>query len=187
VVTVGFHTFDADEAERLDEASRFRFCSREELLEPLLQGEHGTVVDLGSGIGFYTDEVAPFVGWVHAVDIQPEMHDHYRERGLPGNVSLTAAAADDLPFGADTLDGAFSTMTFHESTTEASMAELARVLAPGGRVVVVDWSARGRTEAGPPLDERYDAAAARAFFERAGFDVELARERSETFRVVAVR
>ena len=35
--------------------------------------------------------------------------------------------------------------------------------------------------------ERFDAASAREFFAEAGFDPEIARERSETFRVVARR
>ena len=183
---MGFHTFDADEAERLSGADRFRFCSREELLEPLGRDD-AEVLDLGSGIGFYTDEIAPFVDRVHAVDIQPEMHDHYRDRGVPDNVRLETAGAESLPFDDGALDGAISTMTFHESTTEAAMAELARILADGAPVVVVDWSRDGRGESGPPLDQRFDAGDARGFFEEAGFEVRLARERSETFRAVAVR
>ena len=184
---MGFHTFDPDEVERLTGSDRFRFCSREELLEPLPRGPEAAVVDLGSGVGFYTDELAPFVGRLHALDLQPEMHEHYRERGVPDNVVLETAAADALPFEDDTIQGVVSTMTFHESTTDAAMADLARVLAPDAPAVVVDWSREGRGEAGPPLGERFDAARARDFFADAGFDVRFARERSETFRLVARR
>jgi ubiquinone/menaquinone biosynthesis C-methylase UbiE len=183
---MGFHTFDPDEIDRLEDPTRFRFCSREELLEPL-PGDDAEILDLGSGSGFYTDEIAPFVGHVHAVDIQPEMHDYYRDRGVPANVSLHTAAADDLPFAEDALDGAISTMTFHESTTETAMTELARVLAPGGRVVVVDWSANGRGEAGPSVAERFGTDDAREFFREAGFEILQSHERSETLRVVAQR
>ncbi len=184
---MGFHTFDPGKVDRLQGAERFRWCSREELLEPLPRGETTQVLDLGSGVGFYTDELAPFVGRVLAVDIQPEMHDYYREQGVPENVVLETASAEDLPFADASLDGAVSTMTFHESTTEAAMVELARVLEAGAPAVVVDWSRNGRAEAGPPLDERFDASRARAFFDDAGFDVRFARERSETFRLVADR
>ena len=182
---VGFHTFDPDEVERLTGSDRFRFCSREELLEPLPRGSDDAILDLGSGIGFYTNELAPFVGRVHAVDLQPAKHDHYHGRGVPDNVVLETAAADALPFRDDTLDGAVSTMTFHESTTGAAMRELARVLRTGAAAVVVDWSRNGRGEAGPLLDERFDAARAREFFEKKGFEVRLASERSETFRIIA--
>jgi ubiquinone/menaquinone biosynthesis C-methylase UbiE len=184
---MGFHTFDPENVERLTGAERFRFCSREELLEPLPREADAEILDIGSGIGFYTDELAPFVGRLHALDLQPAMHDHYRDRGVPDSVALETAAADALPYREDSLDGAVSTMTFHESTTDAAMAELARVLASGAPAVVVDWSRNGRGEAGPPLAERFDAASAREFFAEAGFDPEIARERSETFRVVARR
>jgi SAM-dependent methyltransferase len=184
---MGFHTFDPGNVDRLKGVDRFRFCSREELLEPLPQGPGAEVLDVGSGVGFYTDELAPFVGRLHALDLQPEMHGHYRGRGVPDNVAPVTAAADYLPFGEGVLDGAVSTMTFHESTTDAAMADLARVLAPDAPAVVVDWSREGRGEAGPPLGERFDAARARDFFADAGFDVRFARERSETFRLVARR
>ena len=118
---MGFHTFDADRADRLEDATRFRFCSREELLEPLPRGADATVVDLGSGTGFYTDEIAPFVGHVLALDVQRAMHSKYREKGIPANVSLVTAEAESLPVATGAVDGAFSTMTFHESTTEESL------------------------------------------------------------------
>ena len=47
------------------------------------------VLDLGSGTGFYTDRIAALTtGTVYAVELQPEMNDHYRERGVPANVRL---------------------------------------------------------------------------------------------------
>jgi len=180
---MGFHTFDPGQADRLDDESRFRFCSREELLQHLPR--EGTVLDLGSGTGFYTDEVAPFVERVIALDVQPAMHDLYRENGIPDNVDPVTAEAERLPFQDGTVNGSFSTMTFHESTTDAALRDLRRVLAPGGSFVVVDWSAAGNGEGGPPLSERFDADAARSLLEDAGFTVESAAERSETFAVVA--
>lgn len=182
---MGFHTFDPAEIDRLEDPTRFRFCSREELLQWLPTGRAANVLDIGSGSGFYTDEVAPFVGHVVALDVQPEMHAQYHERGVPDNVAPVTADADALPFESGTFDGALSTMTFHESATDDSMAELARVLGPGGRAVIVDWSAEGNGESGPPRSERYDLDRAQVFLSEAGFEVEVGAERSETFAVVA--
>ncbi|NHN61243.1 MULTISPECIES: class I SAM-dependent methyltransferase [Halorussus] len=113
---MGFHTFDPASADRLEDESRYRYCSREELVAALDLGNarDATVADLGSGTGFYTDDVAPFAGEVRAVDVQPEMHDLYREKGVPGNVDPVTADIGDLPFADGELDAAFSTMTFHE-------------------------------------------------------------------------
>ena len=184
---MGFHTYPIDRADALRDPSRYRFCSREELLESLPIGPDAVVADLGSGTGFYTDDVAPFVDRLYAVDVQEEMHDRYREQGVPKTVHLVTAEVSSVPLDDDELDGAFSTMTHHEYASEAAFAELARVLRPGGRLVTVDWSAGGRGESGPPTDERFSLSEAADQLEAAGFTVEDAHDRPETFRVVARR
>lgn len=182
---MGFHTFDPAKIERLEDPSRFRFCSREELLQYLPPEDDAVVIDLGSGSGYYTDELAPFLGQVLGVDVQPAMHARYRERGVPDNVRLVTAEAGSLPLDDGSIHGAFSTMTFHESTTDESLRELHRVFAPGASFVVVDWSNEGNGESGPPVAERFNASAATDLLSDAGFTVESAAERSETFHLVA--
>ena len=177
---MGFHTFDVSRADRLEDDSRYRHVSVDELLA-LFDPEGAVVADLGSGTGFYTDDVAPYAERVYAVDVQAEMHDYYRRKGAPGNVEFVTAEVSDLPFEGGALDAAFSTMTFHEFASEAALAEVARVLADDGRFGVADWSAGGLNEAGPPLDERYDLADAVGMAEAAGLTVERGDERRETF------
>ncbi|KAB1188432.1 MULTISPECIES: class I SAM-dependent methyltransferase [Haloferax] len=184
---MGFHTFDVDAAAKLDDPARYRFVSREELLTYLSPGEFDVVADLGSGTGFYTDDVAPYVDHLYAVDVQEAMHDFYRENGAPSNVEFVTADVASLPFDEDHLDAAFSTMTYHEFATDESMAELARVVRPGGTVVVVDWSTTGEGEAGPPTDERFGLADAIDAFESVGFTVTHGETRHETFVCVARR
>ena len=208
---MGFHTFDPSMADRLDDESRYRFCSREELLGALDAGgiadddrnasgdggsdgdrdasgdggsdstATGHLVDLGSGTGFYTADLAPFFDRISAVDIQPEMHDLFRENGVPDTVDLVESSTDSLPLGKDTADAAVSTMTAHEIPLASTLADLQRVLAPGSPVVVVDWSAAGRGESGPPRGERHAASEVADALADAGFSVEAATERGETF------
>ena len=180
---MGFHTFDPAQTDRLEDPSRFRFCSREELLQYLPRGK--TLLDVGSGTGFYTTELAPFFEQVYALDLQPEMHRQYRERGVPENVSLLTADGGSIPLKSDSVDATVSTMTYHEAASEKSLTALYRVMSPDGIVVVVDWSRAGNGDSGPPRDERYDAATAAQAFTDAGFTVEHATERSETFQLVA--
>ena len=183
---MGFHTFDSDRAAALEDAAeRYRYCSREELHGLVTPYAGMCLADLGSGTGFYTDDLAPHVGTAYAVDVQSVMHDHYREKGLPANVELVEADAADLPFGADALDAAFSTMTFHEFADAESLAEVARVLRPGGRLITVDWDRDGVGEAGPPRDETYGLDGAVALQTDAGFIVDRAERRPETFVSVA--
>jgi len=182
---MGHHTFPAEEGDRLEDAARrYRSCSAEELLWALDPDPDDSVVDVGSGTGFFTDDVAPHAGTVYALDVQEAMHDRYREKGVPETVELVTSGADELPFDDDTLDGAFATMTYHELPAE-TVDELARALRPGGRVAIVDWTAEGAGEHGPPLDERYDADHAADAFEAAGFSVEFRATRLDTFLFVA--
>jgi len=182
---MAFHTYPAERADQLEDVSRYRYCSREELLAMLDPDPVAVVADLGSGTGFYTDDVAPYFETVYAVDVQSAMHDEYREKGIPGNVETVTAGAIDLPFEDDYLDRAFSTFTYHEYATPASLAEVRRTLRDGGLLVTVDWTAQGTGEDGPPTDERYDLAAALGHHREAGFEVVEAETRSETFALVA--
>jgi ubiquinone/menaquinone biosynthesis C-methylase UbiE len=178
---MGFHTFDPDRADRLDGEHRYQWCSSEELLTQVAPHEDATIADLGSGTGFYTDAVAAHAGTVYAVDVQPEMHEYYREKGLPETVELVHAEIEQLPFEDGELDAAFSTMTYHEFSGAAAMDELARVLRPGGRLVTVDWSSHGSGRSGPPLAERHGLGHAVSALGEAGFTVEHAVSRTETF------
>jgi len=206
---MGFHTFDPAMADRLEDESRFRFCSREELLGGLGVGDSvdndesdtddvgggnsvddettAHLVDLGSGTGFYTRELAPFFTHISAVDIQSEMHDLFGEHGVPDTVDRIECSTDDLPLDDDSATAAVSTMTAHELPLATTLSELQRVLVDRAPVVVVDWSTTGRGEAGPPLAERHDAATVADAFLDAEFTVDTATERSETFVIHARR
>lgn len=153
---MGYHTFDASKAAKLeDAAARYRHLPPDELLRALDLTGSETVADLGSGTGFYTDTIAPHVDHVYAVDIREALHDFYRDKAIPENTELVPSDVSDLPFASNHLDGAISTMTSHEFASDRVLSELARVLAPGGRLVIGDWSADGAGEDGPPLEERF--------------------------------
>lgn len=185
--SMGHHTFDPDRADLLEDRDRYVHLSAEELVGAIGNAADGTVIDLGSGTGFYTDDLAPHVGRLVGVDIQAAMHRYYRRKGVPTNVDLVLADVGTLPVRTDTANGVISTMTYHEFAGETATAELARVLAPGGRLVVADWSANGTGEDGPPLAERFTAAEIRDALEAGGFTVRRADERIETALVVAER
>ena len=183
---MGHHTFDADRADELEKAERrYRYVSGEELLWALAPGPGDTIADLGSGTGFFTDVVAPHAREVYAVDVQQAMHDYYAEKGIPENVEPVTTGIEELPFEDDSIDRAFSTMTYHEFAGDDALTELRRVLASPGRLAIVDWSGEGLGESGPPLDERYTAETAAESLGEHGFAIEHAFTRPETFLVVA--
>jgi SAM-dependent methyltransferase len=177
---MGFHTFDPARADQLDDPTRYAYLSVDELLALFDPGPDDVVADLGSGTGFYTDDIAAAAGEVYAVDIQPEMHDYYRAKGLPPNVVPVTASVASLPIS-EPLDAVVSTMTFHEFATPAAMTAVAETLTSGGRVAIADWTKAGSGEAGPPPSERYTAADAATLCRDAGIEVHRAVDRRETF------
>jgi SAM-dependent methyltransferase len=111
-----------------------------EVLDPQ-PGER--ILEVGPGTGYYTLEVAEWVkpdGEVDILDLQDEMLGHTMrragERGL-ANVNPTQSDATSMPFADDTYDGAYLAAVLGEiPDQEAAIRELARVLKPGGRLVV---------------------------------------------------
>lgn len=107
-----------------------------------------TVGDLGAGTGHFAATVAPFVRKVIAVDRSDEMLAAARKRleGL-ANVDLRQGRLEGLPVGDAELDLAVMLLVLHYvADPSQAMAEAARVLASGGRLILVDMRAHGRTE-----------------------------------------
>jgi SAM-dependent methyltransferase len=115
-----------------------------ERLHRVLGPEPGErLLEIGPGTGYYTLDLAEWVGpdgRVEIFDIQTEMLDHTMrrasERGI-ANVKPTQGDAQDLPYEDGSLDAVVLTTVLGEiPDQEAALREVARVLRPGGRLVV---------------------------------------------------
>lgn len=141
--------FDQDVAERMDTLYRTRdLVRRRELVRDALGVNLGDrVLDLGCGPGFGTVELLDRVGAtgsVVGVDRSPQMLEAAARRCTGHhNVTLHEADATALPVDDAVFDRALSVQVIeYVPEVTAALAELRRVLRPGGRVVVwdVDWS-----------------------------------------------
>jgi ArsR family transcriptional regulator len=115
---------------------------------PALLPSTAVVGDLGCGSGRIAAALAPFVASVIAVDASSEMLSVARER-LAGqsNVHLHEGSLESLPIESGTLDLALVVHVLHHVPEPAlALAEAARVLKPGGRLVVADVLPHARTE-----------------------------------------
>jgi len=153
----GHSTFRPQEAQRLNDVRRLQNQVSEQDLARLLalRGDED-VVDLGSGTGFYTDRIAGLTtGTVYALELQPEMNDLYRERGLPANVRLVLGDLTALSLEPASADVACSIATWHEIGGKLDLPGLVRILRPRGKLVLIDWRRDAESwESGPPKDLR---------------------------------
>jgi ubiquinone/menaquinone biosynthesis C-methylase UbiE len=98
------------------------------------------VADVGTGTGFVIQGLAPHVAHVYGFDESPEMLAVAR-RNLAAfdNVELREAQGHALPLPDGSLDAVFGNMYLHHAPDPpAAIAELARVLRTGGRLVMTD-------------------------------------------------
>ena len=103
---------------------------------------HERVLDVATGGGHVAKAFAPYVAEVVASDLTPEMLAEAEAfiRGIGiGNVAFAIADAEDLPFA----DGSFEIVTcriapHHFPNPGRFVAEVARVLRPGGRFGLID-------------------------------------------------
>jgi ubiquinone/menaquinone biosynthesis C-methylase UbiE len=128
-----------------DEREREERCS---LMVASLGVKPGmTVCDMGCGNGFYTVQLAKMVGAkgkVYAVDIQPKMLEFLAERAEKQKVSDTVVPVlgelwdPKLPEGK--MDLILLVDVYHEfSHPEHMLAAMRKALAPGGRIVMVEF------------------------------------------------
>ena len=117
--------------------------SRERLRTVLAPQPGERVLEIGPGTGYYTLDLAEWVGpdgRVEIFDLQREFLDHVMqragERGL-ANVTPTQGDATALPYDDDSIDAVVLTAVLGEiPDTLAALREIRRVLRPGGRLVV---------------------------------------------------
>jgi ubiquinone/menaquinone biosynthesis C-methylase UbiE len=116
----------------------------EELSERTLVvlGDFRRLVDIGCGTGRF----AAFAknrrgGRVWGVDPAPEMLRRARARPDAGGIGWKQASADRLPFTDGWFDAAHMHLVVHTLPDRpAALAEIARVLMPGGRVAVATFA-----------------------------------------------
>lgn len=91
-----------------------------------------SILDLGCGDGQLTQRMAAAGAHVAGVDASPEMVEAARGRGVKAQVG----EAESLPFADAMFDAVFSNAALHwVRGQDAMMAEVYRVLKPGGRFV----------------------------------------------------
>ena len=97
------------------------------------------VADLAAGTGKLTRVLAGTGAWVVAIEPVPAMREAL-SRSLPG-IPVVAGLAESMPFASSSLDVVTVGQAFHWFDGLKALAEIERVLRPGGALALV-WNRR---------------------------------------------
>jgi len=146
------------------------------------------VADFGSGSGHYTLLLAEIVGnsgRVFAFDIQKELLSRIKKSAFELNFENVHCVWADLDepnstsLKEDSLDRIFITnILFQVEDRKALIREAKRILKPGGKVLVVDWS-ESFAGLGPKEADVLKMKVAEQIFTEEGFSVEKGIEAGE--------
>ena len=159
------------------------------------------VLDIGCGAGGIDVALVQThgAGYVTGIDVEDSVLSHARnlvaDKGLTDHVGLVKVAPGPLPFPPGTFDVVFSKDSIvHISDKHALMAEVARVLKPGGWFLASDWLIG--VEVISPQMAAYIAAEGLDFgmatparyrdaMQAAGFELVTTRSRNDWYRLQA--
>jgi SAM-dependent methyltransferase len=117
------------------------------------------VADLGCGEGYLTIEASRFASHVIAIDRSPEVLKRARAlaaRRRVSNVTWKRGELEKLPVPDESVDVALYSQALHHAADPArALAEGVRVLAPGGRVLVLDLREHDETWVRDRLGDRW--------------------------------
>lgn len=166
-----------DQLARLTHPDRVRLMPQAPVLEQINATAGSTVADIGAGLGWLTFPLAAAVGaggQVLAIDPSQDgvaaIRERARSEGL-NQVDARVASAEDTGLESSSVDRVIWHTMYHDvADRPKSVAEMRRILKPGGRWVIVDWEKRPMDQ-GPPESVRFHPQEVVAEVEAGGFRV----------------
>lgn len=167
--------FRPEHMERLDSPERRKALPPEALLGALAIGSRDDLLDIGAGTGYFCIPAARMTqGRVYALDVAPQMLAELETRVQQaelGNVTFVQGVAEQIPLDDHVVDHVIASFVLHETDPLATaLAEIHRVLRPGGQCLCVEWE-KTPSESGPPLHHRLHSTDLADSLERAGFTI----------------
>ncbi len=167
-------------ADLLERSNREDVQKSPEIMKALAIRPGERVVDLGAGTGYFTFQLADAVGpagTVWALDAAPEMIEYldFRVKARrAANVKLRKVERDDPGIEPGSVDMILMVdMIHYVKDRTAYVKRLAPGLAPGGRIVIIDYIPKPMSERpwGPPPEQQFPKEQLDREMAAAGFEV----------------
>jgi arsenite methyltransferase len=152
----------------LDDSSREEWQKPHEVVQALAIRPEETIADIGAGTGYFSKRFAWHAKKVYAVDIDENLLK-LAAKDAPSNMATVLAAPDDPKLPAGSVNTIFFCDVLHHIANRSEYyKKLTKALAPGGRIVNIDFYKR-QLPVGPPVEMKLPEADVIAEFKAAGF------------------
>jgi ubiquinone/menaquinone biosynthesis C-methylase UbiE len=153
---------------RASQAQRDAWQKPDEVIRLLGIGPQDVVADIGAGDGYFARRFAQHARKVYAVDIDARALEA-AAKGAPANLVTIVATPTDPKLPAGEVHLVFFCNTLHHISRRPDyLRNLARALAPGGRIVNIDFHKKP-LPVGPGVDHKLAEEEALRDFEAAGY------------------
>lgn len=168
------HKFPVEKLHKLHRPERLEELRPKAFLEWAGVSASMTVADIGCGTGVFALEAAAQVGpdgLVYALDIAEPMLDYLRNQDLPAHLKVLGSEESSFPLSDNEIDLVILASVLHEAVARpAFLAEVNRIVKPGGRVACLEWKCLEQQK-GPPLAGRIAQPDLRQLLEASGLEV----------------
>ncbi len=166
--------FPPEKLARLNDPNRLVYLPPDLIWRTLDPGAAHTAVEIGAGTGFFASRFAGRLkgGKLYACDILDVMIEWMRENlgALSDMVVPLKMEESSVPLPDGIADLVYMLELHHELEEPAKViGEARRLLAEGGKLMIIDWKKEVETPTGPPLSIRVNAKDIVAQVEKGGF------------------
>jgi ubiquinone/menaquinone biosynthesis C-methylase UbiE len=169
------HHFSPDKMHDLDSPERRKMMPPEELLDMVPVQPNDVVVDLGTGMGYFSIPAAKIMNTtIYAVDAEPKMLEIVKrkitEQGM-SNITPVVGRIEEIPLQEEVADVVIASLVLHGIKPMSNgLREMYRILKPGGKLLCIDFE-RKESPIGPPMKFRIPAQEMEGALTGAGFTV----------------
>ncbi|MEZ8144225.1 malonyl-[acyl-carrier protein] O-methyltransferase BioC [Enterovibrio norvegicus FF-33] len=140
-----------------DQSAAFQRRVGHELMSLLPDWQEKTVLDLGCGTGYFSEQIAKHGAQVIALDLSEQMLEHARAR-CGDALQYVSGDAESLPFADNSVDVVFTSLALQWcNDLSVPLQEMKRVVRPGGTILfstLLDGSLYELKQAWSQVDSR---------------------------------
>lgn len=153
------HKISEEKLERLNDPKRELLFSKNDLKHALGNIEGSTILDYGTGTGYYLPLLSALTGpngKVLAMDImEAALNQAISIASSLSNVHVQQIQENNIPLPPESVNTVLTIFTAHEfHSLDKTLKEIKRILKQNGQLILIDWCPDSLLEAGPPLNHR---------------------------------